>query len=749
MTKKKDSSDAKKYIKYFWIFSAGIFFLIILLFTLISLGLFGFMPSFEELENPKSDLASQIYSSDNVLLGTYYIENRSNVNYSEISPNVINALVATEDIRFEEHSGVDFKGVFRAIVKNMILFDKSSGGGSTITQQLAKNLFPRKSNASKFEIVLIKLKEWVTAIKLERNYSKQEIIAMYLNTVDFGSHAYGIKSAAATYFGTSPDSLKVEEAAVLIGLLKAPTWFSPVRNKERSLGRRNVVLAQMVKNHSLTKAQFDSISKRPIDISKFRVTDHQTGLATYFREYLRMQLLDWCKTKVKPDGSNYNLYMDGLRIYTTIDSRMQKYAEEAVTEYLGKELQPQFYDHWKGYKNAPFDRRFTEEDIKKLLKLSIRRTERYQAMMRDGASEEEVTKAFNTKVPMTVFTWKGERDTVMTPLDSIKYYKFFLNLGMMSMDPATGYVKAYVGGINYKHFMYDHVKLSRRQVGSTFKPFIYTLAMQEGEFSPCSKVPNVPVTFEGADGNKWTPQNSNDAREGEMVTLKWALANSVNYVSAYLMKHFSPQAVIQIARKMGVTSPIDEVPAICLGAADLSVYEMVGAYSTFANKGVYMEPIFVTRIEDKNGNVIESFTPKTQEAMSEETAYLMIELMKGVVESGTSVRLRYKYNMTNPIAGKTGTTQNNSDGWFMGITPELVTGIWVGGEDRSVHFRSITFGQGAHMALPVWAIYMKKVYADKKLHISQGDFEKPTTPLKVETDCDKYEQQKNAKEPIL
>ena len=749
MTKKKDSSEVKKYIKYFWIFSGSVFFLIILLFTLISLGLFGFMPSFEELENPKSNLASQIYASDNVLLGTYYIENRSNVNFSEISPNVTNALIATEDIRFEEHSGVDYKGVFRAIVKNMILFDKSSGGGSTITQQLAKNLFPRKPNASKFEIVLIKLKEWVTAIKLERNYSKQEIIAMYLNTVDFGSHAYGIKSAAATYFGTSPDALKVEEAAVLIGLLKAPTWFSPVRNKERALGRRNVVLAQMVKNHSLTKAQFDSIAKLPIDISKFRVTDHQSGLATYFREYLRMQLVDWCKTKEKPDGTNYNLYMDGLKIYTTIDSRMQKYAEEAVSEYLGKELQPQFYDHWKGYKNAPFDRRFTDEDIKKLLKLSIKRTDRYQAMVREGASEEEITKAFNTKVPMTVFSWKGERDTLMSPLDSIKYYKFFLNLGMMSMDPATGYVKAYVGGINYKHFMYDHVKLSKRQVGSTFKPFIYTLAMQEGEFSPCSKVPNVPVTFESADGKKWTPQNSNDAREGEMVTLKWALANSVNYVSAYLMKRFSPQAVIQIARKMGVTSPIDEVPAICLGAADLSVYEMVGAYSTFANKGVYMEPIFVTRIEDKNGNVIESFVPKTQEAMSEETAYLMLELMKGVVESGTSVRLRYKYNMTNPIAGKTGTTQNNSDGWFMGITPELVTGIWVGGEDRSVHFRSITFGQGAHMALPVWAIYMKKVYADKKLHISQGDFEKPSTPLKVETDCDKYDQQKNAKEPIL
>jgi len=749
MNAKKNKFDAKKYIKYFWIFNACVFFLIVLLFTLISFGWLGFMPSFEELESPKSNLASQIYSADNVLLGTYYIENRSNVNYSEISPNVINALIATEDIRFEDHAGVDYRGVFRAIVKSLILFDKTSGGGSTITQQLAKNLFPRKPNASKFEIILIKFKEWVTAIKLEKNYSKQEILAMYLNTVDFGSHAFGIKSAAATFFGTSPDSLKVEEAAVLIGLLKAPSWFSPVRNPERSLGRRNVVLAQMNKYKFLTDEQYDSISKLPIDISKYRVTDHQSGLATYFREYLRLQLIEWCNTKEKPDGGNYNLYKDGLKIYTTIDSRMQKHAENAVTEYIGKELQPQFYEHWKNVKNAPFDRTFGEADIQKLLNLSIKRTERYQLLKREGASDAQIMQVFKTPVPMTIFSWNGEKDTVMSPLDSIKYYKFFLNAGLISMDPATGYVKAYVGGINYKYFQWDHAKLSRRQVGSTFKPFLYTLAMQEGEFSPCSKVPNVPVTFETPDGGKWTPRNSNDAREGEMVTLKWALANSVNYVSAYLMKRYSPHAVVQIARKMGVVSPIDEVPAICLGATDLSVYEMVGAYSTFVNKGVYVEPIFVTRIEDKHGNVIESFVPKTQEAMSEETAYLMIELMKGVVESGTSVRLRYKYGLTNPIAGKTGTTQNNSDGWFIGLTPELSTGVWVGNDDRSIHFRSITYGQGAHMALPIWALYMKNVYADKKLRVSQGDFEKPTAPLKVETDCNKFEQQNNSKVPIL
>ncbi len=749
MSKKKKTPDNKKYVKRFWVFVTSMCLLIVLLFSFISLGWLGFMPSFEELENPKSNLASQIYSSDGVLLGTYYIENRSNVNYSEISPNVVNALIATEDIRFEKHAGIDYKGIFRAIVKSLILSDKSSGGGSTITQQLAKNLFPRKPNASKFEIILIKLKEWVTAIKLEKNYSKQEIIAMYLNTVDFGSHAYGIKSAAATFFNTSPDSLKIQEAAVLVGLLKAPTWFSPVRNPERSFGRRNVVLAQMQKYNFLTEQEFDSISQLPIDVSEYRITDHQTGLATYFREYLRMQLIEWCKSKEKPDGGNYNLYKDGLRIYTTIDSRMQKYAEESVTEYLGNELQPQFFEHWKNHKNAPFDRHLSDDDIKKLLRLAIKRSERYRQLKSEGIPPEYIEQVFKTPVPMTIFSWKGEIDTVMSPLDSIIYYKHFLNVGLMSMEPSTGHVKAYVGGINYKHFKWDHVKLSKRQVGSTFKPFVYTLAMQEGEFSPCSKVPNVPVTFEDYQGKKWTPRNSNDAREGEMVTLKWALANSVNYISAYLMKRYSPQAVVQIVRKMGVTSPIDEVPAICLGATDLTVYEMTGANSTFVNKGVYVEPIFVTRIEDKKGNIIETFVPKTQEAMNEETAYLMIELMKGVVESGTSVRLRYKYGLQNPIAGKTGTTQNNSDGWFIGLTPELVTGVWVGGEDRSIHFRTITFGQGAHMALPIWAIYMKKIYADTKLKISQGDFEKPTNELKVETDCNKFEQQNNSKEPIL
>ncbi|MDD3878084.1 MAG: transglycosylase domain-containing protein [Bacteroidales bacterium] len=739
-TPSKSPSKAKKYIKIFWLSCLITFIIPILLFILISLGAFGFMPSFEELENPKSNLASQIYSADGELLGTYYIENRSNVNFKDISPNVINALIATEDIRFEDHSGIDFRGLGRVFVKNFIFRKKSAGGGSTITQQLAKNLFPRKPKASKIELVITKFKEWVTAIKLERNYSKQEIAAMYLNVVDFGSHAFGIKSAAATFFGKDPSVLTIEEAAVLIGLLKAPTWFSPVRNYDRSIARRNVVLGQMQKYNFITETELDSISELPINLSKYQVKDHHSGLATYFREYLRKQLIEWSKTALKPDGTPYNIYKDGLKIYTTIDSRMQKYAEEAVSEYMGNELQPQFFNHWKGYKNAPFDRMLSDEDVQRLIRLSVKRSDRYISLKAQGVSEDSINVIFNTPIPMTVFSWKGDLDTIMSPLDSIWYHKHFLHTGLMAMEPKTGFVKAYVGGINYRFFQFDHVKISKRQVGSTFKPFVYTLAMQEGEFSPCSKVPNVPVTFEMFDGSRWTPKNSNDAREGEMVTLKWALANSVNYISAYLMKRYSPQAVVQIARKMGVTSPIDEVYSICLGTPDLTVYEMVGAYSTFVNKGVYVEPIFITKIEDKNGNIIQNFLPKTQEAMNEETAYLMIELMKGVVESGTSVRLRYRYGLTNPIAGKTGTTQNNSDGWFIGLTPDLAAGVWTGGEDRSIRFRSINFGQGAHMALPIWALFMKKVYADRTINISQGDFEKPEN-LSIETDCNTYEQQ--------
>lgn len=738
---KKNDSQFKFYIKRFWIIYTFIFLFIVLLFTFLSLGWLGFMPSFEELENPKSNLASEIITSDQQILGKYYIENRSNSHYQELSPSLINALIATEDARFEKHSGVDTRSILRVIGKTIIGRQKSSGGGSTITQQLAKNLFPRKKNQSVFMMVITKFKEWITAAKLERNYSKEEIIAMYFNTVDFGSNSFGIKTAARTYFGKSPDSLKIEESALLVGILKAPTYYSPIKNPENAMKRREVVLNQMRKYDYITQQEYDSLKVLPIDMSRYSIQDHTAGYGTYFREYLRQYLNEWCANHKKPDGTPYNLYKDGLKIYTTINYKMQKYAEEAVAEHLSKDLQPAFYKHWKGVKNAPFYQ-LKPEEIEVIYEASMKNSDRYRHMKENKATDEEIRKAFNTPVAMRIFSWEGEKDTVMTPWDSLKYYKWFLHAGLMSVEAQTGYVRAYVGGINYRYFQFDNVKVGKRQVGSTFKPFLYTLAMQEGEFSPCTEVPNLPVTFDmGPNAPAWTPKNADDKREGEMVTLKWALANSVNYVSAYLMKRFSPAAVVNMARKMGVTSPIDAVPAICLGTPDLSVYEMVGAMNTYANKGVYIEPIFITRIEDKNGNLLESFIPKQQEAMNEETAYLMIDLMRGVVESGTGARLRYRFGMNAPIAGKTGTTQNNSDGWFMGITPSLTTGVWVGGELRSIHFRSITLGQGANMALPIWAIYMKKVWDDKTLNVSKGDFEKPAKDISDRIDCKKFKQE--------
>lgn len=766
--KKHSGSTLKHWLKRFWILYFAILGFIFLFFTAMSLGLLGFMPSFEELENPKSNLASEVISADQEVMGKYYIENRSNVHYSDLSPNLVNAIVATEDSRFHSHSGVDVKALFR--VSYGILTGSNKGGGSTITQQLAKNLFPRKANRTFFETVFIKLKEWVTAIKLERNYTKEEIIAMYFNTVDFGSNSFGIKSAAKTFFNKLPADLTLEESAMLVGMLKAPTWFSPVRNPERAIKRREVVLNQMRKHDYITDEEYDSIRVIPLDMTKYHLQDHASGEATYFREYLRRimnakepkrnnyfdraqyvldslqwknnPLYGWIEKNPKPDGSRYNLYKDGLKIYTTLNSKMQQYAEEAVAEHLGNDLQPAFFKHWKGNKNAPFDfpQNIVREEANKLLVSSMKRSDRYIRLKAAGVSEDSIQKSFATPIPMRVFTWKGERDTIMSPWDSIRYCKFFLQAGLMSVEPQTGFVRAYVGGINYKYFQYDHAIMARRQVGSTFKPFVYTLAMQEGDFSPCTKIANIQYTVDLPDGSKWEPKNSSDYKEGQLVTLKEALANSINWISAFLIKRYSPMAVVSIARKMGVTSPIDAVPAISLGTPDLTLYEMVGAMNTFANKGVYTEPLFVTRIEDKNGNVLGRFMPRQQEAMSEETAYLMIQLMKGVVESGTGVRLRYKYGLSNPIAGKTGTSQSHSDGWFMGLTPDLVTGIWVGGEDRSIRFRNISQGQGANMALPIWALYMKKIYADKKLNLYTGDFEAPLLPLSVEIDCNKYEQ---------
>ena len=771
---KSGMADVKTWRKRFWIAFLSVTAFIILLFTAISYGLIGFMPSFEELENPKSNLASEVISADQELLGKYYIENRSNIHYSDLSPNLINAIIATEDSRYEKHSGIDVKALFR--VTFGILTGSNKGGGSTITQQLAKNLFPRKANRMFIETVIIKLKEWVTAIKLERNYTKEEIIAMYFNTVDFGSNSFGIKSAAKTFFNKEPIDLTIEESAMLVGMLKAPTAYSPVRNPDRAIKRREVVLHQMEKYDYITEQQYDSLRVLPLDMKNYKMQDHTSGEATYFREYLRQvmgakepkrknyfdkkvftedslqwinnPLYGWIEKNPKPDGTLYNLYKDGIRIYTTINSRMQVYAEAAVAEHLGNDLQPAFYKHWKDREEAPFDfpRSQVKTEAHKLMTASMKRSDRYRKLKAADVSEDSIRLSFHTKVPMKVFSWNGERDTVMTPWDSIRYCKFFLQAGLMSVEPQTGFVRAYVGGINYSHFQFDHVKMAKRQVGSTFKPFVYTLAMQEGDFSPCTKVANIQYSIDLPEGGKWEPRNSNDYKKGEMVTLKEALANSINWISAFLIKRYSPMAVIKIARKMGVASPIDPVPSISLGATDLTLYEMTGAMNTFAAKGVYMEPIFVTRIEDKNGNVIARFMPRQEEAMSEETAYLMLELMKGVVESGTGVRLRYKYGLSNPIAGKTGTTQNNSDGWFMGLTPDLVTGVWVGGEDRSIRFRSITLGQGANMALPIWAYYMKRIYADPKLKISTGDFERPANPLSVEINCAKYEEMQKKKD---
>ncbi|MDR2084418.1 MAG: transglycosylase domain-containing protein [Bacteroidales bacterium] len=737
---KENKNRLKRFILWFWGIFLFLVLIVVLVFVLIWNGKLGFMPSFEELENPKTNLASEIISCDGVIIGKYFYENRTNVSFAELSPELVNALIATEDARFYEHSGIDFRSLGR-VAFGILTFNKK-GGGSTITQQLAKNLFPREKQ-SKLNIALIKFKEWVVAVKLERNYSKEEIMAMYFNTVFFGNNAFGIKAASNVYFDKDPIYLNADEAALLVGMLKAPSYYNPRNHYDRAVARRNIVLKQMNKYDYLTNEIYDSLTQVPINMSHFRRIDHTTGLAKHFRELIRKQMTAWCKTHLKEDGSSYNLYSDGLKIYVTIDSRYQKYAEEAVEEYLGGVLQPEFFKHWKGHKYAPFvfNDNVAAKEVQGLLNTAMKRSERYRMMKQDGASQDSIIKAFNTPYKMTVFSWKGDIDTIMTPMDSIRYYKFFLRTGLMSVEPSTGYVKAYACGPDYNHFQYDNVTQMQRQVGSTFKPFVYTLAMQEGNMSPCSRVPNVQVSIPLEDGTFWEPRNDSKDKLGEEVTLKWALANSNNWITGHLIKRYGPEPVIQMTRKMGVKSEIPPYFAISLGTADLSLYEMVGAMNTFANKGVYIEPIFILKITDRNGNLIESFVPNKEEAVDEETAYLMIELMKGVVESGTGVRLINRYALTNPIAGKTGTTQNNSDGWFMGLTPNLVTGVWTGCEDRAAHFRTLALGQGANTALPIWAIYMKKLYADPKINLYKGDFEKPLKPLSVEVDCDKYDKQ--------
>lgn len=737
-TKKESGKpNFRKWILILWAsFFVGIA-LVIGLFVLISNGYLGKMPSFEELENPQSSQASLLYTDDGRLLSSYFIENRSDVDFRELSPNLVNALIATEDIRYYQHSGIDFKALARVFVG--VITGSNRGGGSTITQQLAKLLFTEQPGSS-LARVKQKLNEWVISVKLERSYSKEEIMAMYLNKYDFINNADGIQTASLVYFGTTPDSLKLTEAATLVGMLQNASLYNPFRRPEMVKERRNVVLGQMRRYDYIDQITYDSAIVQPLGLNVNKQS-HTDGSANYFREYLRGWLTDWTKDNLKPDGTPYNLYRDGLRIYTTINYDMQMYAEKAMREHLGKDLQPSFYRHWKGYTNAPFafDREDAKEEINHILNTAKRRSERYRNMKKANYSNDSIDIAFNTPQEMTLFSWNGDIDTILTPMDSIRYYKYILQAGVMSVQPQTGHVKAYVGGLDYRYFKYDHVTQAKRQVGSTFKPIVYTLAMQEGNMSPCSKMANVQPMIPLPDGSTWIPKNSNKKFEGHEVTLKWALANSINWISARLIDKYNPAAVVKMAHNLGITSYIPAVHAIALGTPDVSLYEMVGAMSTFANKGVHLKPIFITRIEDKNGNVLERFAPESNEAMSEETAYLMLSLMKGVVESGTGVRLRYTYGFRNPIAGKTGTTQNQSDGWFMGITPKLVTGVWVGAEDRSVHFRTITEGQGANMALPIWALYMKDVYANKNIGLYQGDFELPAKPLSVEVDCDKFD----------
>lgn len=739
--KKKNTSskkDSRRGIRIVWIAFAGIWVGLALFFTMLSLGWLGFMPSFEELENPRSNLASEVWSADGEVLGYIGIENRSSLTYSEITDgeknmNLINALIATEDVRFYDHAGIDARSLARVFFKTLVGRHSSSGGGSTITQQLAKNLFPRERK-SKLGLIHSKFKEWVVAVKLEHNYSKEEILAMYLNTVDFGSNAYGIETASHTFFDKSPSELSVDEAAVLVGLLKAPTTYSPVLHPDNSMRRRNVVMSQMNHNENpvtgekyLSDEDYEKLKEKPIDMSHYRPISHNDGAAPYLREYIRNYMKDWCGSHKKSDGSYYDVHKDGLRIYTTIDSRLQKYAEKAVEKHMKGVIQPAFFKELARRNGNPFNN-LTKEQEEHFLTLAMKGSDRYYQMKQDGASESEIKKYFREeKVKMRVFTWNGPVDTVMTPWDSLIYVKKFLNAGLMSVETGTGYVKAYVGGINYRYFKYDNVMQSRRQVGSTFKPFVYTMALQDLDMNPYTLVPNTEVCI-----GDWCPRNSSHQREGEMVTLKWALANSINWVSAYLMKAGGangPNMVINIARKMGVTSPIDPVPAISVGAAEITVYEMTGAMATFANQGEYVQPIFITRIEDNKGKVLETFTPERREAISPRIAWMMIQMMKGVVDSGTGARLRgSQFKLSYPMAGKTGTTQNNSDCWFVGITPKLTTVVWTGGELRSIHFRSMEFGQGARQALPIFGHYMRSVYDDGVLNFYRGDFTKPDLP---------------------
>ncbi|MGO2357595.1 MAG: penicillin-binding protein 1A [Mesonia sp.] len=744
---KKEKNSFRKYIGIFWkLFALGIV-LIVAIFLMAGWGMLGEMPSFEQLENPETNLATEVFSSDAQTLGKYYNENRTPIKYEELPSNLINALVATEDVRYYNHSGIDAKGTIRAVA-----YLGTNGGASTISQQLAKQLFTGVRSRNIFEAVTQKVKEWVIAVRLERSYTKQEILAMYFNIYDFNNNAVGIRSASRIYFGgKDPQELKVEEAAVLVGMFKNSSLYNPRRNPEGVTNRRNVVLKQMERAEFITEQEKDSLQALPLEID-YRPESHQSGLATYFRMYLRDFLKDWAKENPQANGDTYNIYRDGLKVYTSIDSRMQTYAEEAVEEHM-RNLQREFDKQNVKNKTAPF-RKISSDERDRIMERAMKNSVRWWEMKNKGISEDKIRASFDKKTPMSVFAWneKKEKDTIMTPRDSILYYKSFLNAGMMSMEPQTGEVKAWVGGIDLRHFKYEHVKQARRQVGSTFKPFVYATAIDQLHLSPCYELPNtlhtIPAGKHGVTKD-WTPKN-NGGKYGGMVSLKYALANSLNTITSRLIDKIGPEPVIDLLDKLGMdTRNIDPVAAIALGSVDLSVFEMVSAYSTFANKGVYVKPVIVTRIEDKNGTVLYQHVPESRDVMSEEAAYVTINLMEGVTQGGSGTRLKttwsppyYKdvvtghpYAFKNPIAGKTGTTQNQSDGWFMGIVPNLTTGVWVGGEDRSVHFPGIRYGQGATMALPIWGLYMKKVYEDEDLKVSDGAFEKPEE-LTIDIDCD-------------
>lgn len=757
MAKKVTPPNFFRFIKWFWIlFATGIFFAF-LLFMLASWGVFGEMPTFERLESPQTNLATEIISADGETLGKFYLnDNRTPIAYSELPENLVHALVATEDVRYYEHSGIDARGTLRAL-----FFLGSRGGASTISQQLSKLLFTERASASTVDRILQKAKEWVIAIRLERQYTKEEIIAMYMNEYDFLYNADGIRSASRIYFGKEPINLKTEESAVLVGMLKNASLYNPIRREQLMLDRRNTVLSQMEKYDFITEKEKDSLQALKMDIN-FSPESHREGLATYFRMYLQGFLNDWIDKNPKPamegERDRWNIYLDGLKVYTTIDSRMQRNAEEATAEHM-KNLQAEFFRQNTPARNstAPF-LELEKADIDIIMERAMKNSSRWKGMVAEGKSEEEIRTSFTKKTEMTVFDWNSEtqeKDTVMTPMDSIRYYKTFLRAAMMSMEPQTGHVKAWVGGLNYKHFQYDHVIQGSRQAGSTFKPFVYAAAIDQLRYSPCDSLPDSQYCIEaGKHGNMeaWCPKNADGKYSGKMFTLKHALANSVNSVTAQLIDRVGPKPVVSIVKNLGLTREILEVPAIALGTPEFNVYEMVGAYGTFVNQGVYVKPVMVTRIEDKNGTVLYEYVPETKDVLSKEVAYAMMDLMMGVTEGGSGTRLRhnintsnpvykkiitgYPYEFKNPIAGKTGTTQNQSDGWFMGMVPNLVTGVWVGGDNRAIHFNTLNYGQGASMALPIWGLYMKKNYADEELGVSDGAFPEPEE-MSINLDCSK------------